>query len=181
MTGPGFPCSKGMSFLLEDFIVHSEKECSKIFLFLEKSTGFFEKNVNFFLIFINHIPYKTTCFKDKKILRKTVVLFQMNEKVHSILFLNGQQICTLFLPAGLPLPSFLHDSFLFILQKLTDDAQGKFYGNSSTRRCLTAFALPNVSEVVAACTKHVLASMSLTVGILSNHVVQPQSLGFMLL
>ena len=60
--------------------VHSEKECSKIFLFFgKKSTGFFKKNVNYFLIFIKHFPYKTTCFKDKNILRKTGV-FIPNER-----------------------------------------------------------------------------------------------------
>ena len=95
--------------------------------------------------------------------------------------LDRSVLPSLFLPAGLPLPAFLHFSFLLILQKSTGDAQGEFWGNSSSTRCLTAFALPNVSKVVAACTKRVLASLTSTVGILSNHVPQPPYLGDMLL
>ena len=43
------------------------------FFFLKESTGFFVKKMSTFFIFIKHILYKTTCFKDKNILRKTVV------------------------------------------------------------------------------------------------------------
>ena len=40
--------------------------------------------------------------------------------------LNRCALPSLFLPAGLALPAFLHFSFLLILQKSTDDAQGEF-------------------------------------------------------
>ena len=70
-------------------IVHSEKECSKIFLFLKKSMRLFEINVNFFFNLIRHSLYKTTCFKDKTISEKVQFLFQEQEKVHCILFVNG--------------------------------------------------------------------------------------------
>ena len=53
--------------------VHSEKECSKIFLFFGKKYRFLRKKCQLFLIFIKHVLYKTTCFKDKNIQRKTGV------------------------------------------------------------------------------------------------------------
>ena len=82
--------------------------------------------------------------------------------------LDRSALPSLFLPAGLPATAFLHFSFLLILQKSAEDAQWEFYVNSSSIRCLTAFAQPNFSEVLAACTKHLLASLTLTVDILQS-------------
>ena len=59
--------------------------------------------------------------------------------------------------------------------------KGSSRGIQAPQGAQLRFSLPNVSEVVAACTKHVLTSLTLTVGILSRHVLQPPSLGFMLL
>ena len=87
--------------------------------------------------------------------------------------LDRSALPSLFLPAGLPLPAFLHFSFLLILQKSTDDAQGEF----------KLHWVPNC----VCFTKRLRGRSCLhkarprLLNILSNHVQQHPSLGFMLL